>query len=236
MYVTKDDLRNKRMSRRAGNLTVFLVDASGSMALHRMAAAKTAALRLVAESHTKRDSVALVSIAGDAASVLLPPTRSILAANRRLAELPCGGGTPLAHGLVVAARVAVNAAKTKGGAGDARVVLITDGGANIGLDRSQQAPRVRAHPSTAARTSVSIGRCWWWTRVRSWAARGGRERCPRQGRGARGGGEVSQDADGRGSARERRGALRVGVAVREEGGVLSFFIFFRLPDAWESVS
>ena len=103
VHITKDDLRNKRMSRRAGSLTVFLVDASGSMALHRMAAAKSAALRLVAESHTKRDSVALVSIAGDAATVLLPPTRSILAANRRLAELPCGAVRPLAHGLVVVA-------------------------------------------------------------------------------------------------------------------------------------
>ena len=156
VHVTKDDLRNKRMSRRAGNLTVFLVDASGSMALHRMAAAKTAALRLVAESYTKRDSVALVSIAGDAASVLLPPSRSILMANRRLAQLPCGGGTPLAHGLVVAARVAINAAKTKGGAGDARVVLITDGGANVGLDRSQQAPDERCPPEAYVPSKAAL--------------------------------------------------------------------------------
>ena len=156
VHITKDDLRNKRMSRRAGSLTVFLVDASGSMALHRMAAAKSAALRLVAESHTKRDSVALVSIAGDAATVLLPPTRSILAANRRLAELPCGGGTPLAHGLVVAGRVAVNAAKTKGGASDARVVLITDGGANVGLDRSLQTSSERCPPEAYVPSKAAL--------------------------------------------------------------------------------
>ena len=85
-----------------------------------------------------------------------PPTRSILAANRRLAELPCGGGTPLAHGLVVAGRVAVNAAKTKGGASDARVVLITDGGANVGLDRSLQTSSERCPPEAYVPSKAAL--------------------------------------------------------------------------------
>ena len=209
------------MSRRAGSLTVFLVDASGSMALHRMAAAKSAALRLVAESHTKRDSVALVSIAGDAATVLLPPTRSILAANRRLAELPCGAVRP--------------SRTVSSSRGESR--------STPRRRRAERATRAWCSSPTAARTSVSIGRfkrrasgvlrrrtsprrrrCGKrrWTRrgvwdargsafggghgesVRGWRADGRGAVEPREGRRARGGREVSQDADGRGPARERR--------------------------------
>ena len=157
--IERDDVRNKKMSRAAGTLTVFLVDASGSMALNRMAAAKGAALRLLAESYTKRDSVALVSARGDSAEVILPPSRSIARAEARLAALPCGGDTPLAHGLSTAARVAINAARTGVGGGGrrsrTRVVLLTDGGANVGLDWSESTPERRAamapyEPSKAA--------------------------------------------------------------------------------------
>ena len=161
--IERDDIRDKKMSRAAGTLTVFLVDASGSMALNRMAAAKGAALTLLAESYTKRDAVALVSARGDAAEVILPPSRSVARAEARLAALPCGGGTPLAHGLSTAARVAINAARTGGGTAGGgggrcsrtRVVLLTDGGANVGLDWSESTPTRRAamepyEPSKAA--------------------------------------------------------------------------------------
>ena len=133
------------------------VDASGSMALNRMAAAKGAVLRLLVESYTKRDSVALISMGEDEATVMLPPSRSIAAAQRRLSQLPCGGGTPLAHGLLTAATMAINAGKTSGGsgggggggvsAGRSRVVCLTDGGANVGLDRSQEVPAARCQLS-----------------------------------------------------------------------------------------
>ena len=154
--VERDDIRNKKMSRRAGTLTVFLVDASGSMALNRMAAAKGAVLRLLSESYTKRDCVAVVSMRGDAAEVLLPPSRSVAMAKARQATLPCGGGTPLAHGLMTAARVAINADKTSGGGGKkTRVVCLTDGGANVGLAWSESSADGRTamtpyEPSKAA--------------------------------------------------------------------------------------
>ena len=104
MFITKDDVRLKKLSRRAASLTIFHVDASGSMAINCITVAKAAAMKILHLSYTKRDTVALVEMSADAAVVVLPPTRSTLAAARRLAALPCGGGTPLAHGCAHAAR------------------------------------------------------------------------------------------------------------------------------------
>ena len=165
VFISKEDLRNKKMSRRAGTLTIFLMDASGSMAArNRMAAAKAAALALVDASRVRRDGVALVSARGDEAEVLLPPSRSLDLARKRLAELPCGDPSRAASSSPRACASTRRRSRARGrraaypaaGGGGRRGWYASRRRANVGLERSLQDPAA-AFPRTSTCPQAALG-------------------------------------------------------------------------------
>ncbi|MBV9208737.1 MAG: VWA domain-containing protein, partial [Actinobacteria bacterium] len=129
-----NDLREAVREGREGNLVLFTVDASGSMAARqRMRAVKGAVLSLLLDAYQRRDKVGLVTFRGAGAELALPPTSSVEAAARRLAALPTGGRTPLAAGLAKSARV-LAAERLRDPRRRALLVVVTDGRATSGSD------------------------------------------------------------------------------------------------------
>lgn len=145
IHVRREDFHIRRYRQLSQTTTVFVVDASGSSALHRLAEAKGAVELLLADCYVRRDRVAVLAFRGQTAETLLPPTRSLARAKRSLAALPGGGGTPLA--------AAIDAARELAGliqrAGETPViVMLTDGRANIARDGAPG--RTRAHDDALA--------------------------------------------------------------------------------------
>ncbi|HET9968475.1 MAG TPA: magnesium chelatase subunit D family protein [Streptosporangiaceae bacterium] len=132
--VAPGDLREAVREGREGNLVLFAVDASGSMAARqRMRAVKGAVLSLLLDAYQRRDKVGLVTFRGTGAEVALPPTSSVEAAARRLTSLATGGRTPLAAGLAQSARVLATE-RLRDPRRRALLVVVTDGRATSGSD------------------------------------------------------------------------------------------------------
>ncbi|WOJ93484.1 magnesium chelatase subunit D [Congregibacter variabilis] len=131
LRVQADDFRIVRFRQRTQSVTVFVVDASGSSALYRLAEAKGAVELLLADCYVRRDEVALIAFRGSGAELLLPPTRSLVRAKRSLSALPGGGGTPLAAGIDATAEL-LELLERRGAT--PAYVMLTDGRGNVCRD------------------------------------------------------------------------------------------------------
>ncbi|WP_262508636.1 putative cobaltochelatase [Streptomyces spongiicola] len=155
LVVRRDDLRQAAREGREGNLVLFVVDASGSMAARRrMGSVKGAVLSLLLDAYQRRDKVGLVTFRGDAAELALPPTSSVDAAAARLGELPTGGRTPLAAGLLKA-RDVLRVERLRDPSRRPLLVVVTDGratgaGGGDALALAGRAARLHAAEGTAA--------------------------------------------------------------------------------------
>ncbi|SEC55727.1 protoporphyrin IX magnesium-chelatase [Streptomyces misionensis] len=156
LVVRRDDLRQAVREGREGNLVLFVVDASGSMAARqRMSAVKGAVLSLLLDAYQRRDKVGLVTFRGSAAEVALPPTSSVDAAAVRLESLPTGGRTPLAAGLLKAHEV-LWVERLRDPARRALVVVVTDGRATGGPEPVALAGRAARLFAAEAVASVVV--------------------------------------------------------------------------------
>ena len=150
IMIRKEDFRIKRYQERTQTLTMFIVDASGSSAMHRLAEAKGAVELLLAECYIRRDQVAVMSFRGSTAELILAPTRSLVKAKRALSGLPGGGGTPLSRAIDESFEVA--SASMRKGLTPA-LVFLTDGRANIAKDGSPGRPKAMEDAQQSARAA-----------------------------------------------------------------------------------
>ncbi|WP_338931118.1 putative cobaltochelatase [Streptomyces netropsis] len=153
LVVRRDDLREAVREGREGNLVLFVVDASGSMAARkRMGAVKGAVLSLLLDAYQRRDKIGMITFRGSGAAVALPPTSSVEAGAARLEKLPTGGRTPLAAGLLQAHEV-LRLERLRDPSRRPLLVVVTDGRATGGpepLVRASRAARLLAGEGTAS--------------------------------------------------------------------------------------
>jgi magnesium chelatase subunit D len=159
LLIEKSDLREKVRERKVGNLVVFVVDASGSMAAEkRMTATKGAILSLLLDAYQRRDRVGMVVFRKKTAELVLPPTNSVEMAQKCLAKLPTGGRTPMAHGLTLGLEVIRDCMKRDKEA-IPLMVLVSDGRANVPLnggDPVEEAKAVAREINSGGIQSIAI--------------------------------------------------------------------------------
>lgn len=135
VVIRKDDLRSKIREKRTGNIFLFVVDASGSMgARERMKTVKGVIFKILLDAYQKRDRVGMVAFRKNQAEVILPVTRSVDFAQKKLASMPTGGKTPLAKGLLKAEDV-LDMLYRQDANQDPVMILITDGRATSPLNK-----------------------------------------------------------------------------------------------------
>ncbi|MBZ4017706.1 vWA domain-containing protein, partial [Streptomyces purpurogeneiscleroticus] len=153
LLIRRDDLREAVREGREGNLVLFVVDASGSMAARkRMTAVKGAVLSLLLDAYQRRDKVGMITFRGADAELALPPTSSVEAGAARLEQLPTGGRTPLAAGLLKAHEV-LRVERMRDASRRPLVVVVTDGRATGGVEprpRASKAAQLLAAEGTAS--------------------------------------------------------------------------------------
>jgi magnesium chelatase subunit D len=154
LHIRPADIRLKRYVETSDRVLIFTVDASGSAAFARLAEAKGAVELLLAAAYARRDHVALIAFRGAQADLILPPTRSLVQTKRRLAGLPGGGGTPLAHGLQCAMATATRA-RARGLT--PTIALLTDGRGNIALSGQPDRAQADTDATLIARTVQAAG-------------------------------------------------------------------------------
>jgi magnesium chelatase subunit D len=133
LIIKKEDLREKVRQSKVSTLIVLTVDASGSMGvMNRMEAAKGTVFSLLMDAYQHRDRVAMVAFKGKDGHILLPPTSGVELAKKMLVNLPTGGKTPLAAGVMKTLSLIKNE-KRKDPTVVPMLVLISDGRSNISI-------------------------------------------------------------------------------------------------------
>ncbi|MFK7914578.1 MAG: magnesium chelatase subunit D [Pseudomonadales bacterium] len=152
--IRPEDFAVRRFKQHAPTVTLFVVDASGSAAMQRLAEAKGAVEQLLAECYVRRDEVALIVFRGRSSELLLPPTRSLVRAKRALTQLAGGGGTPLASGL---RRALVESQRIRRRGAVPLLVVMSDGRPNVTLEGAGDRGLAEQQARAAARAIGHAG-------------------------------------------------------------------------------